>query len=54
MHTNRPEILANVDYNRLVAEAHAERARMLRQMFRQARAYVAGLFATGGVAAKQN
>ena len=55
MQTNRTEdYLANIDYGRVMAEANAQRAKMLRQMFRDAKAYVASLFTAQGATATQN
>ena len=55
MQTNRAtETLATIDYGKVLAEANAERAKILRDMFRQARAYIAGLFKPQGVTATQN
>lgn len=54
MNTNRKDPLATIDYSRVLAEANAERAKMLRQMFRAAKSYIASLFTSQGATASQN
>ncbi len=54
MQTNRPINFADIDYGRVLAEANAERAKMLRQMFRNARNYIVSRFASHGAAATQH
>ena len=54
MHTDRTVTFANIDYSRVMAEANAERAKMLRQMFLDARAYIVSKFTSHGAAAAQH
>lgn len=54
MQTDRTVTFANIDYSRVMAEANAERAKMLRQIFLDARAYIASKFASLGAAATQH
>ena len=54
MQTKRTPNFADIDYALVVAEAKAERSKTINLMFRQARAYVAGLFSAHGAAAASN
>lgn len=54
MSIKHPQTFTDADLSQMMARANKARAEELRKMFRQARAYIAGFFASHGAAATQN